>query len=104
MTPSEPITGPIAALDPPWPIEGGARRRLFFIPFDQWGMILGVAGIVAVSCVSLYEKDSMWIGLGLFVFVAVLMHTLLAARQAPWIPGLIVIMAMIQWVLATWAS
>jgi hypothetical protein len=102
--PNEPTTGPIAALDPPWPIERQAPRRWFYIPLDRWGLILGVAGVVAVSSISFYESDSMWIGVGLFAFVAVLLHTLLAARHAPWIPGLIVMVALLQWVLAPWAA
>jgi hypothetical protein len=102
--PNEPVTGPIAALDPPWPIEQAAVRRWLYIPVDRWGPLLGVAGIVALSCMSFYESDSMWIGVGLFAFVAVLLHTLFAARQVPWIPGLIVMVALLQWVLAPWAA
>jgi hypothetical protein len=98
------VTGPIAALDPPWPIERRAIPRWFYIPVDQWGLILGFAGIVAVSCVSLYESDSMWIGVGLFATVAVMLHTLFAARVAPWIPGLIALMALVQWVIAPWVA
>jgi hypothetical protein len=105
VTPSpDPTTGPIAALDPPWPIEKPTSRWRFYLPTDQWGMILGFAGIVAVSCISLYESDSMWIGVGLFAFIAVLLHTLFAARRAPWIPGLIVLVALLQWVLAPWVA
>jgi hypothetical protein len=98
------VSGPIAALDPPWPIQHAAVRRWFYIPVDRWGLILGLAGIAAVSCMSFYESDSLWIGVGLLAFVTVLLHTLFAARQVPWIPGLIVLVALLQWVLAPWAA
>jgi hypothetical protein len=99
-----PIKGPIAALDPPWPIERRATPRRFYIPVDRWWLIIGCAAVAAVSTISTYESDSMWIGAGVFAGVVVMMHTLFAARIAPWIPGLIALVALLQWVFAPWAA
>jgi hypothetical protein len=102
--PRRSIEGPIAALDPPWPVAGAPVNRRFYIRADHWGVILGMAAVAALAPVSFYESDSLWIGVGIFVAVAVAAHTLLAGRVIPWIPGLISLMAIIQWVLAPWAG
>lgn len=98
------IRGPIPALDPPWPVEGARSGRRYFIRIDHWGIIFAVAAVVALSLVSRYENDSLWIGAGVFALVAVALHTLLAGRVIPWIPGLIAMVALVQWVLAPWAG
>jgi len=97
-------SGPIPALDPPWSLSAAPVRRVFYISLQQWGAVLGIAALSAVSTISLYEGDSLWIGVGIFLFVAVLGHTLLAAHSVPWIPGLIALVAVLQWVLAPWAA
>jgi|HubBroStandDraft_6_1064221.scaffolds.fasta_scaffold138920_2 hypothetical protein len=104
MPPYNRIDHPIGALDPPWPIERRGAPRWFYIPVDQWVVILVLAGIVAVCAIPAYESDSMWIGVGLFAAVVAVLHTLFAARMVPWIPGLIALMALLQWVIAPWAG
>ena len=48
--------------------------------------------------------DSAWIGVGIALTVAVALHTVLASRTIPWFPGLAVLVALLQWVLAPWVA
>src|SRR5262249_31707447 len=80
-----------------------ANRR-YFLTLDNWWFIFGVAFTVAIGAITFYEGDSLWIGLGLFCTVIVFLHTLRVSPTVPWIPGLISIVAFVQWVIAPWAN
>lgn len=98
------LSGPIPSLDAPFKVAAARVPRLFYLRSGQWSIILYVAGVAAFAMMSLYEKDSMWIGVGLFAAIIVGMHTFMIARSVPWIPGMVALVAFIQWVLAPWAS
>jgi len=82
----------------------GAPARLFFLPPAHWLLILGAAAVAAAVTADAYARDSAWIGVGVALAVAVAMHTVLVSRVIPWFPGLAVLVALLQWVLAPWAA
>jgi hypothetical protein len=98
------LSGPIASLDAPIGVAPAPAPRRWYLRFDQWVLVLGIAGAAAFMTISFYEKDSWWIGFGIFVTIAVLMHTFMIARDVPWIPGMVAAVALIQWVIAPWAA
>jgi hypothetical protein len=98
------LSGPIASLDAPFRIASAPARRRFYLPISQWSIIFYVAGVIAFAMISLYEKDSMWVGIGIFSAIVVGMHTFMVARDVPWIPGMVAMVAFIQWVIAPWVA
>ncbi len=98
------LTGPIPSLDAPFRVVAAPVPRLFYLRPGQWSIITYIAGAAAFALISLYEKDSMWIGIGIFAAVAVALHTFMVARLVPWIPGMVAVVAFIQWVIAPWVA
>jgi hypothetical protein len=88
----------------PRPQEATGVPRYYFIPEWYWAFMVMVALLVALAVSSGYRNDSPWIGVGVWTAVVVAIHTSLAGRAAPWIPGLIALIAMLQWVLGAWAG
>jgi hypothetical protein len=88
------------------PVGAAAVRvpRRYFLTIDNWWIIIGVAAVVSFASITLYERDSMLIGIGLFCSIIVFLHTLRVSPNVPWIPGLISIVAFTQWVIAPWAN
>lgn len=76
----------------------------WFIPRSTWRRIVLVSGAIALALSPLYTEDSAWIGVGIFLTVAVAWHTIEARNALPWLPGLIVLSACVQWILAPWAA
>ncbi len=81
-----------------------ATASRFFIPASQWLLIGAAAATAAVVTADRYMDDSPWIGVGIALTVAVALHTALASRVVPWFPGLAVLIALLQWVLAPWVA
>jgi len=89
----------------PLEAESVARAsRVYFLPLRLWAFIFVVATLVATLTANAYAFDSPWVGVGLWLAVVVALHTAMAARAVPWIPGLIALIAILQWVLAPWAG
>jgi hypothetical protein len=98
------LEGPIPSLDAPFRIANAPVRRRFYLRASQWSIILYVAGVIAFALISFYENDTMWIGIGIFAAIVVGMHTFMVARDVPWIPGMVAMVAYVQWVIAPWMS
>jgi hypothetical protein len=98
------LEGPLPSLDAPVAVARGPVPRRWYLRTDRWTMIMYIAGATAFAMMSLYENDSMWIGVGIFATVLIGLHTFLVAREVPWIPGMVAIVAFIQWVIAPWAA
>ncbi len=79
-------------------------RPIYFIRPLQVAFIVLVATLVTGLAANSFAYDSPWVGVGLWVSVAVALHTAFAARTVPWIPGVIALVALGQWVLAAWAG
>jgi hypothetical protein len=94
----------LPSLDSPLRVRPAPAPRRFYLETDRWWIIIIIAGAFAFSMLSLYEKDSLWIGVGLFAAVVVLLHTFLVSRIVPWIPGMVATVAFAQWVVAPWAA
>jgi hypothetical protein len=75
-----------------------------YVPEVEWGLILPSALLAAAVAFPVYERDSYWLAPAIVLLILVMAQSLIGARQAPSIPGLIVITALIQWVFAPWAS
>lgn len=78
--------------------------QVYFIPLSYWAIIAMAACVVPLATFTQYANESLWIGVGLSLAVVVALHTAFAARTVPWIPGLILLVALLQWVLAPWAG
>ena len=98
------LEGPIPSLDAPVRVAERPAPRRWYLRTDRWSMIVYIAGATAFGMISLYENDSMWIGAGIFATVLICLHTFMVAREVPWIPGMVAVVALIQWVLAPWAA
>jgi len=98
------LSGPITSFDGPVRVATAPVPRRWYLRTDQWSIVIYVSAVGAFSLVSLYEKDSPWIGIGLFAAIAVALHTFLVARDVPWIPGMVAMVALIQWVIAPWIA
>ena len=60
--------------------------------------------VVAVVTYPSYAGVSPWLGPGIALSVFVAWHSFEASRGVPWIPGLVLATACVQWVLAAWAN
>jgi hypothetical protein len=78
--------------------------QLYFIPVSLWLVIGIAASVVPLSLIGAYEQDSLWVGVGIALAVVVVLHTGFAVRTVPWVPGLILMVALLQWVLGPWAG
>ncbi len=76
----------------------------YFVPESRWLLIVMVAAIVPCATYSGYEHDSLWIGAGIALTVLIGLHTAFAVSAVPWIPGLIILVAALQWILGPWAG
>lgn len=84
-----------------------ARRvssHVLFVRRRIWANGLIASVTVALLLAPLWQDDSLWIGAGIALSVFLGWHGLNASRAVPWIPGLIAMVATLQWVLAAWAG
>ena len=82
----------------------GQGRLMMFVPSRSVMPSLSVIGVIAILLYPTYADESLWIGAGLALSLLVFWHALLAARELPWIPGLLAATASLQWILAPWAA
>lgn len=87
----------------------GARPRArithrLFAPLGSWQRIAFSSLVVGVFFVPIVGDVSVWLAAGIALAFLVIAHTLVASRNVPWIPGLIAIIAVLQWVLVPWAA
>jgi hypothetical protein len=76
----------------------------YFVAESRWLIIIALAVLVTCATFGLYEHDSLWIGVGVALAVVIGLHTAFAVSVVPWIPGLILLVALLQWVLGPWAA
>jgi hypothetical protein len=79
-------------------------RYTLFVPSGRWPSIVLSATIVAVLFFPIYVNESLWLGAALFLLVLVGRHTVEASARAPWLPGLVTLIALIQGVFGSWAA
>lgn len=89
--------------DRPRPPVRRAPLRLF-APAASWQRIIFTSTIIALLLVPVVGDDSLWLAVGVGLAFLVAAHTLVAIRNVPWIPGLIALIAVLQWVLMPWAA
>src|SRR5688500_17479720 len=75
-----------------------------FAPASSWQRIAFASLVVGVALVPSLGDQSIWLPVGVALSLFVAAHTLVASRNVPWIPGLIALVALLQWVLVPWAA
>jgi len=75
-----------------------------FIPRGRLSTIVMGSFAFAVALAPSYWDATPWLGLGIFLMAATLWHSMLATARIPWLPGAIIAIAGLQWVLAPWAA
>lgn len=104
---ASPIALPLAANTIQLPRDVGTAivpGQWYFVSESRWLLIITLALIVPCVTYNAYVHDSPWIGVGLALSVVIGLHTAFAASAVPWIPGLILLVALLQWVLGPWAG
>lgn len=94
---------PVAAVTTVTRVRQGPSY-LLFVPRVLWWKSLMFALGTAVVLSPLWQSDSLWLGVGVVLTVFLIAHGLFASRIVPWIPGLIAVVATLQWILAAWAG
>ena len=79
-------------------------KRTLFVETSRWPMIVVASLVAPFVLYPLYVNDSLWLGAGVALMVLIGWHALLAARRLPWIPGLALATAALQWVIAPWIT
>ena len=93
-----------SALRLPALAAGRRVKRSLFVERRRWQWATVAAVGVAVAMLPLYENDSMWLGPGVALMVLIGWHSLVVGRRLPWIPGLALATAALQWVIAPWIT
>jgi hypothetical protein len=101
MTTSVPVSAsaPSAATSP----KRRAPLRLL-VPSRSVAHAFNVAVVAALVLMPFYAERSWWLGLGVLIAVFALVHGVAAGYRTVWLPGLIVVIACVQWVLAAWSD
>lgn len=79
-------------------------RRFLFVERGRWPAAIIMAIVAAFVLEPMYKDDSPWLGPGVAVMVLIGWHSLVASRRLPWIPGLALATAALQWVIAPWIT
>lgn len=79
-------------------------KRSLFVETTRWPMIIVASLVAPLLLYPLYVNDSLWLGAGVALMVAIGWHALLTGRRLPWIPGLALVTAALQWVIAPWIT
>ena len=79
-------------------------RRFLFVESAKWQVAVLAAIAAAVVVEPAYANDSLWLGPGVVLMVLIGWHAVVAGRRLPWIPGLALATAALQWVIAPWIS
>lgn len=75
-----------------------------FIPRNRLPAIIVGSLAVSVALAPSYWDAAPWLGVGIFLTVATVWHGLYATARIPWLPGAIVGIACLQWIIAPWAA
>lgn len=79
-------------------------RRMLFLPSRQSYTLAAICLVIVLTAAPLWQDESVWLGVGLALTLTVTGHGLLASRVVPWIPGVIAMVASLQWIVAAWAG
>lgn len=79
-------------------------KRFLFVETTRWPIIVIASLVAPLVLYPLYVNDSMWLGAGVAVMVLIGWHALIVGRRMPWIPGLAIATAALQWVIAPWIT
>lgn len=96
------MSGPTTATLGAYPRRAVRPRMQMFVPATRVRRIATVAAFVGFVLLPAYAGFSLWLGVGLALSVFVAWHAVEASREIPWIPGLTMISACVQWILAPW--
>lgn len=80
-----------------------AARMVMYVPAQTLRRIVLTSVGAALFSVPLYADLSPWIGVGIALSIFVVWHSIEASRVVPWVPGLTMAAACVQWILAPWA-
>ena len=83
--------------------RAGAVRMLMFVPAQTLRRIVLISVATAALTIPFYIDLSPWIGVGVALSIFVAWHSIEASRVVPWVPGLTMTAACVQWILAPWA-
>ena len=81
-----------------------AIRHFLFVQSRRWQYAVLSALLAALLALPFYENDSMWLGAGVALMVLIAWHFVIVGRRVPWIPGLAIATAALQWVIAPWIT
>ena len=79
-------------------------RRWLFVSPGRWQAATFFSVLAALLLFPLYADDTLWLGAGVVAISLIAWHSLVMARRIPWIPGLALATAALQWVIAPWIS
>lgn len=94
----------VNAVPRPHAARGRAPKRVLFLETSRWPIIIVAALVTPVVLSPLFVNDSLWLGTGLALMVLIGWHALLVTRRVPWVPGLALATAALQWVIAPWIT
>ena len=93
-----------AQMAAPSPFPATARPLTLFVPRGEFSRI-GVGSIlIALLLAPAYWDETLWLGAGIALTVFVVWHGMLATKSVPWMPGFVIGVACVQWILAPWAA
>ena len=81
-----------------------SRRRFLFVDPGRWTVAVVGSLLAALALFPLYANDSPWVGVGVALMALLTWHSLVVGRRLPWIPGLALATAALQWIIAPWIT
>lgn len=79
-------------------------RRSLFVERSRWQLPVFISVIAALAMWPTYENDSVWLGPAVVLIMLIGWHSMVVGRTMPWVPGLGLATAALQWVIAPWIS
>jgi hypothetical protein len=79
-------------------------RRFLFVERGRWQFAVTASVIAAFALMPAYESESLWLGVGIALMLIIGWHSIAVGRRLPWIPGLALATAALQWVIAPWIT
>jgi hypothetical protein len=75
-------------------------RLVLMVESGRWPFILYAAAAATAIAFPAYQSLSPWFGVGVFALVVTLGHLIAVSHRIPWLPGLVILIAGLQWILA----
>jgi hypothetical protein len=75
-----------------------------FVPASVWPALLFAFALSTVLALLAVGEHGVWLPVGIGFSVLVVAHGLVACRFIPWIPGLIGMVACLQWIVIPWLA